>query len=977
MQKKTAAIQKASGKPQKERTVELPTADEKEKEKVKELIQNETHLFIEASAGSGKTTRLVSLIVEIIEQEKAKLPEILCVTFTEKAAAELKSRVYQRLKGSASSHAKAALQEFSQNAIGTIHSFCLLALRDLPNNFLESNDKNADDAILAQDALEEVIRLDWTKLPTDDLANFLAQVEYGKGGKDAIFEKEITTKSMHLFASPSTKLFPDIKKMQQVKTGDDFIAWTIYRTFERMRKACEQKNLLTFSTMITKTADALGDKEFVKEIQKKFKYALIDEFQDTDTVQWKIFSSLFLNKTHKLIVVGDPKQAIYKFRGADVFVYLDAKQEMRNYGALEDELPQNFRSTDKILTVLNSIFTNERVQGVWEKAGFTYTPPTIVHTSGMENPMEFYLHEKEKNTGFPTQDFAYLTASRIQELKKKNPTWSIGVIAFKHSSLEVFAKVFRETGIEFAYYNAKPKFSQIEFKHLKIFLQSFALPLEEGFRMAADTLFLRARSIIENEDTNTLYTYYSYLYQLANEKKIMSFLQRLAENHAVLHLLLKHDGDALTYHTWRVLFERLLNAVGESIYDIASLKNYLLQIENEDTERNGDMLRSPNAAMLLTVQSAKGLAWDIVVLADGHNNKQWKNFPFFHNKEGKPVIPANNDSFNLSPDKLLSIEDESKITQLNNLYVALTRAKNYFIGYITPSQTENSKGPIAEFLYPLRDTINTLSLKDALENLPTFTLVKQKVLKEKIDHKDIDKRISKQESFSSLVHSTFTETSFIEDVLPRGTRTGDILHKILEHTDFTTFVGMAPSQKEKLIVGYQTQLGYAYPHGEEKTRRYAERVFEIIHACAHAQLTLSGNTVVSLAKLSRSNLRREISFGSSARTHQILRERKQTPLRTSMHGVMDLIFTHDEKNYYILDYKSNSVSDISPEHLTDYIHEHYYKQAEIYTEALDTFLSKNYPNENRRVAGCFFMALRYLKAESTSGLVFLRTNHGK
>ncbi|HRP69630.1 MAG TPA: UvrD-helicase domain-containing protein, partial [Turneriella sp.] len=913
----------------------------------------------------------------IIEQEKAKLAEILCVTFTEKAAAELKSRIYQRLKESTSPHAQAALQEFSQNAIGTIHSFCLLALRDLPNNFLESNDKNADDTILAQDALEEVIRLDWTKLPTADLANFLLQVEYGKGGLNSDFEKEITAKSAHLFASPSTKIFPDIKEIQQVQTEDDFVAWTIYCTFERMRKACEQKNLLTFSTMITKTADALDDKEFVKKIQKKFRYALIDEFQDTDTIQWKIFSNLFLNKTHKLIVVGDPKQAIYKFRGADVFVYLNAKQEMHHYGALEDQLPQNFRSTDKILTVLDSIFTNTLVKDVWEKAGFTYTPPTIVRTSNIENPMKFYLYEKEGKKSFPTQGFAYLTAKRIQELKNESPNWSVGVIAFKHETLKVFAKVFREAGIEFAYYNAKPNFSQIEFKHLKIFLQSFALPLEEGFRIAADTLFLRARSIIKNEDTNTIYKYYSYLYQLANEKKIMSFLQRLAENQAVLHLLLKHDGDALTYHTWRVLIERLLNAVGDSIHDIPSLKNYLLQIESEDTERNGDMLRSPNAATLLTVQSAKGLAWDIVVLADGHNNKQWRNFPFFHNKKGEPVIPANNDSFNANPNKLLSIEDEAKITQLNNLYVALTRAKNYFIGYIAPAHSDKLKGPIADFLYPLRDTIQTLSFNDALENLPPLTLSKQKVLDEKIDHKDIDKRISKQESFSSLVHSSFSEKNFIEDVLPRGTRTGDILHKILEHTDFTTFVDMPSDSKEESIVKYQTQLSYAYPHGEEKTRRYAERVFEIIHACAHTQLTLNEDAVVTLAKLPRSNLNRETPFSSSARTHQILRERKQTPLRTSMHGVMDLFFTNDEKNYYILDYKSNSVSDIAPEYLADYIHERYHKQAEIYIEALDAYLSKNYPNEDRRVVGCFFMALRYLKAESASGLVFLRTNHGK
>lgn len=90
-----------------------------------------------------------------------------------------------------------------------------------------------------------------------------------------------------------------------------------------------------------------------------------------------------------------------------------------------------------------------------------------------------------------------------------------------------------------------------------------------------------------------------------------------------------------------------------------------------------------------------------------------------------------------------------------------------------------------------------------------------------------------------------------------------------------------------------------------------------------------------------------------------------------MHGYMDLVFTADGEDYYILDYKSNSLADIAPENISHYTTQHYGLQAEIYAEALSAYLATAYPKKKVRVAGCYFIYLRYLKPGETTGVHFI------
>ncbi len=125
-----------------------------------------------------------------------------------------------------------------------------------------------------------------------------------------------------------------------------------------MGQRLQQLNVLSFDDLITRLADALNDEsaEFLKtELRQCYKIALIDEFQDTDQAQWHIFATLFGSDQHFLYLIGDPKQAIYKFRGADIFSYFSALKQARYHFTLK----KNWRSHPLLVQACNTLFRGE------------------------------------------------------------------------------------------------------------------------------------------------------------------------------------------------------------------------------------------------------------------------------------------------------------------------------------------------------------------------------------------------------------------------------------------------------------------------------------------------------------------------------------------------------------------------------------------------------------------------------------------
>jgi exodeoxyribonuclease V beta subunit len=938
-----------------------------------QIVEAGSHAFVEASAGSGKTTLLTSLFREIIAGGLAEIGQILCVTFTEKAASELKAKVYRELVGQANNeHCRRAVAQFAENQIGTIHSFCLRSLALAPLARLAANTAEGDgDLEIFEEAREWVYRTCWAELDPPRLARLLAEVKFGSGGQKRQFDADLKQKALWCFAAGAAPIVPLIEEKEAVADAVSFQSWTLLMTVRKMHELAAQRNQMTFSSMITGLAGALADENYARQLRGLFAYALIDEFQDTDAVQWHIFRSLFLaeQSTAKLIVVGDPKQAIYKFRGADVFVYLSARRELRARGALMGQLTTNHRSNQALLAFQNWLFSSAGPKAVWSSAEIVYHEPVCGRSAEIATPgdaVEIYSATEYRTEAL--ENFAATAVRRVAELRAANPAWTCAVIAYRHRSLKVFAEALRSAGIEFSYYKQQPDFGRTEVLHLKSLLYSLTLDIEHGLAVAESTLFLR--------DRPDATVWYYRLHQLGRDGRIVSLLTWIAQDAHLLHRLLECGGDSTHYYAWRTLVQTLLTACGRTVHDLDSLLRYLetLSDGDEDNPAAVDILREHSAVTLLTVQSAKGLDWNIVVVADGHNDNRWANFAFFHDSNGEAVVPADTEDFVRRGDFLLEPETEARITQLNLLYVAMTRAKDRLLFFSAPSSRSQKPGPVAFFL----GSVDAVSVPPGTRviTLTTAEPIRQMANAQRlpapgpVEHGDIPLRYGERTSFTALTDAHFTETEFLDDILPRGAGTGQLLHNFLETADLAALGANTADYSAAILSRIVSAVREQITDTEALLEPIARRIYSIIHATATARLVMPDGNSIRLCDIQADNLWREMPFWSSRQIHRVLQEKKDA-VRRIMHGYMDLVFTPDGASYYILDYKSNSLSGVDPALIDRYVDDHYYLQAQIYAEALDAYLQAHYPGTGRRVLGCYFVFLRYLAPDSTTGVHFI------
>ncbi len=294
---------------------------EKFNDKQKEAIETTNGpLLILAGAGSGKTTVVVNKIAYILENKLAKPYEILGITFTNKAANELKDRV------------DAILGEASEGMwLGTFHSICMKILRRNISKLGYSSDfliyDSADQKTLMKRCQKE-LGMEEKAFPAK---NMLSEISTAK---DNLMEPDV-----YLAAHQG-----DFRK---TKVGE------LYKLYQ---KRLFEANALDFDDIIILTVKVLSlDSEILEYYQNKFRYVFVDEYQDTNNAQY-LLTSMLAGKYKNICVVGDDDQSIYKFRGANINNILDFEQDYENAKVIK--LEQNYRSTQNILNAANSVIAN-------------------------------------------------------------------------------------------------------------------------------------------------------------------------------------------------------------------------------------------------------------------------------------------------------------------------------------------------------------------------------------------------------------------------------------------------------------------------------------------------------------------------------------------------------------------------------------------------------------------------------------------
>ena len=294
--------------------------DNLNKEQKAAVLSTEGPNLIVAGAGSGKTRVLTTRLIHIINQKKAWPNQILCVTFTNKAAKEMQNRVMQNLKG-------------SSNAIpwlGTFHSISVKFLR-----------RHAE-------ALG--YKSNFTILDTDDQKKLIRNIVKGEDLDAKKFSPQLII--YHIDQWKNKGLLPKDVKIE--KAGS--ILKSILKVYDIYQKKIKDLNAFDFGDLILFCVKLFEDHQDIKEIYKNnFKYILVDEFQDTNFIQNK-WLNLLVNEKQNICCVGDDDQSIYSWRGAEIKNFLTFDKIYKDCKVFK--LEQNYRSTKNILETASYLISN-------------------------------------------------------------------------------------------------------------------------------------------------------------------------------------------------------------------------------------------------------------------------------------------------------------------------------------------------------------------------------------------------------------------------------------------------------------------------------------------------------------------------------------------------------------------------------------------------------------------------------------------
>ncbi len=958
-----------------------------------------THLsgkiFLEASAGTGKTFAIEHVVARLILQ-KIPLDKILITTFTNAGVRDLKRRIYQNLKNLLENKTcppyletfeeneskyllKNALRLIDEAQIFTIHSFCSRMLTEF--SFQANIDpKILDPANSMQKESLEIATLDVLRCLID--SDEFSPAQLTRFMQPFKKDKKNIVKKMISFLSSSPNL-PDYKTYKEIReifdlyfydakeklikiapsyakttsrSGElhDFVkeqidalsnkdleklilsSPSIFDLFneENLKKNKEEPNhplieklkpilneasdpFILFCRIAKKVqmkldknkqgpnilletmVNALSKPNFKKSVSDKFSVVIIDEFQDTDPIQWKIFSSL---SPKLLMVVGDPKQSIYAFRGADLQTFLNAKKEFSEIY----KLSSNYRSDPLLIESVNKLFNIPNLFTLTnDNSGFSYEPLQAKKTpSGKlnEEKVEFILSlsdEEESSYSFIAKEiqrldgnftFAVLVKDRFEAFRLTAYLQNLGMSVSTTST----ANITEGDAFSFLVLLSKliksPKNQSLAkeflfhpFIHWD--LEKIKLGLENSDFRFALTKLIDLSKLYKEEGYPALLTEIINMIDIEKIEDYADFIQ-------ICGLILENKPE--------------------------SLHKFLEKLSILDADDHGYLKRKPlfdkSKIVIMTSHMSKGLEFD-VVFALGTS----------HKSAPSPINPI------MSQD----------LEKLRLFYVAATRAKEKMYIFVKMNKEKFSlltRSPIDLLLaklctptnaYEHMGEISLQQVKDALEKNKffyqeineIFDVAKVESESETVSKKEnltIALKNSKQYlSFSSLANKHVVKPKGLSSVLPKGSETGNLIHLLLE----------------KLI-----DKGDYYDWSEEKLRTFIkneilkthlesfeDEVYEVLFAAFHTNLE-----DFCLRDIHPNQMLQEHPFS------YVVNE------STYMKGFIDLVFMH-KNEYYILDWKMNLLESYNPKSMEDEMEAHsYFSQAEIYKEALTKSFT-NYP----------------------------------
>ena len=952
--------------------------------------------LIEASAGTGKTYGIAALFTRLIVLEKMPVDKVLVVTFTKAATAELKTRLRARLdevlqalesvanaaedsdglnqycerehpddeflKGllqqalAQESQArlivrlKAAIGDFDNASIYTIHGFCQRVLRDFA--FLcqtQFDVELADDSrerllVPAQDFWRERVsnhpqlaKLVFKHQYTPQ--KMLAEIQSFTSRPYLRFRRpeNLLTESQQNVAQTWANVKTNLPKLEETfwrihphLNGNSYRTNTFQELFKQLKHAAEQDFLPKYHDKLpmfgadalaervkkgqSLDAAALADLQMLANVgrdldqaveeeknaltllkldlldhinqalaeQKKsrrertfddllldmfnalqptnphaqalaeavaatWQVALIDEFQDTDPLQYQIFSKIFIRQNKPLFLVGDPKQAIYSFRGADIYAYLQAAEDAQQHYTLAT----NFRSHAKLINGIGALFQCKNRPFVLEN--IDYNPVGAAREESRLSPSHpavqvRWLHGNEteplnkdalrkRAAEYCADEIAFAlneaVEGRLNFKERPLESGDIAVLVRTHNEGSMIAQALKSRRIQSVLLHRESVFASPEAQGLAALLDFWLNPRRtESLRFALSGVLFgydaEALYALNQSEADLLAWIDSAerAAQLWQQKGIYTAMQHFSAEHGIETRLLS-DGNGRSLTNYHQLLERL-SEENEQSHSPASLHQWLLaQINLAENGKAGEnnvlRLESDEALVkIVTMHAAKGLQYPLVYCPfvwDAQDNTA-HDWQILHRDGGESELLAKHQ---LDDDDHVQLADEEMAERLRLLYVALTRAEEQLTIYAAYCQDTDDN----TFAYLLEghDDSTREAVKAAYEGerkagkgAAEMAMLKNnwtRFINKQVENENTDFVFTEDTPLSAAYHSAKkTEVQYqAADIPPRG-------FEYIRHTSFTGLsrhVKAQDSEREEL----QPSLDAA-----ESNIRPSENVFE-------------------------------------------------------------------------------------------------------------------------------------------------------
>ena len=678
-------------------------------------LESHKNVLVEAGAGTGKTALFVQRYLAVLKRlDKPNPKRILAITYTKKAAAECKSRIFEALE----KDPDLQLNTIEDATINTIHGFCSSLLRQY---CFEANISPTFSVLSDDDALflfESALQQSVQRLSAEKNAALTALLLHHS-------ENQIKKILIHCFHKRQYSLNKQIKKENNLSTDLLTVFKQVYKQY-KLEKS--RSDALDYQELLDSCAELLLTPSISEELSKHYAYIMVDECQDTDPKQWAIIRCLCTAfktlEDKKLFLVGDSKQSIYSFRGAELKQFEAIKSDFLTNSNDCDVVPLtiNFRSAQQLLSQLNPIF-----KPLFETSADS---PIRYHAlQAFKKEEDGLLEAMFLKDGNSDADEAKAISLRIKQLlndgyKHKD----IAIISRRSNHCEFLRQALQKEGLPIKLDKQKGFFQQqlvIDcFQLIKGILNPndsmawFSILQSPFFnRSASHCYFLhQAHSELgfydsleqlskENSQENPFYA--DVLSDFSIIKTWVRFSRYQLLSDVIRHILYSDQSQAYkqSYSEFDNQSALLLSLIRELEQDSSITRQRLIEkLEFKLSIYDNSFEKShteANAITISTIHSMKGLEFPVVFVAACHKD-------FYVNKSDSCILDKERIHLSDNSEQSKAFREQYFDTQLTQIveeekrlfYVACTRAKNRCI--LSGLWHEKSKHSTLNFLKSLK-----------------------------------------------------------------------------------------------------------------------------------------------------------------------------------------------------------------------------------------------------------------------------------